>query len=56
MTREATGYKSKYDHPNAFGKFLCIMCQKKSKLPANYCKNCGKELEEYQKKGLRVGS
>lgn len=51
MARESTGYKSKYDHPNVCGDFICIKCQKEGKLPANYCSNCGKELEDHQKKG-----
>lgn len=51
MVKTFTGYKSKYDYPNAYGLYICLKCGQKKKLPANYCTSCGKELEPYQKQG-----
>lgn len=53
LANKSTGYKTKYDFPNVYGTFSCTKCSKKETLPANYCTKCGKELEEYQKKGLK---
>lgn len=46
-------YKKTYDFPNATGKFVCSSCGKEGDLPANYCTNCGHDLEEATKKGLK---
>jgi predicted amidophosphoribosyltransferase len=56
VVKTFTGYKSKYDYPDTNGLYTCTKCWEKKKLPANYCTNCGKELEEYQKRGLEVKS
>jgi predicted amidophosphoribosyltransferase len=53
VANKFTGYKNKYDYPNVIGLFICSKCTKEGKLPANYCTNCGKELEEYQKQGFK---
>jgi predicted amidophosphoribosyltransferase len=52
MVNTFTGYKRSYDYPNAKGNFICSKCKKERKLPANYCTNCGGELEKFQKQGL----
>ncbi|WP_158318899.1 hypothetical protein [Robertmurraya kyonggiensis] len=49
----STSYKSKYDYPRVSGEFKCTGCKRTNSLPANYCGDCGKELEEAQKKGLK---
>jgi uncharacterized OB-fold protein len=46
-------YKKIYDFPNVHGSIICTKCNRTSNLPANYCWKCGKELEEYQKRGLK---
>jgi DNA-directed RNA polymerase subunit RPC12/RpoP len=53
VAKTFTGYKSSYDFPNVMGEFVCSSCKREGKLPANYCMNCGKELEKYQKQGLK---
>lgn len=53
MPYKYTGYKSSYDFPFSRGLFTCTKCGKEEILPANYCSHCGKELEEYQKKGVK---
>jgi DNA-directed RNA polymerase subunit RPC12/RpoP len=52
MVKTFTGYKSKYDYPKINGLYTCTKCGEEKKLPANYCTNCGKELEEHQKRGV----
>lgn len=53
MAKVLTAYKTSYDHPNVYGEYVCTGCQSEGNLPANYCMNCGKELEEHQKRGLK---
>lgn len=53
LANVATGYKKSYDYPNAAGEYICSKCKKTGGLPANYCMDCGKELEDKQKQGLK---
>lgn len=52
MARTSTGYKTKYDYPNAIGVAVCTKCGKECTLLANYCIYCRKELEDFVKQGF----